>query len=73
MCSGEGCDSCTGGSVRIDGCPNAYCASVVPAINLVELFEKGLPPVTGGVLDQSASFLNAARFFASEDQLAKAE
>jgi len=40
---------------------------------MIELFEKGLPPVSGGVLDQSASFIEAAKYYANEDQLAKAE
>jgi len=45
----------------------------VPTLNLIELFEKGLPPITGGVLDQSASFLTAAKYYSQEEQLAKAE
>jgi hypothetical protein len=44
---------------------------VIPTIELIELFEKGLPPVTGGVLNQSASFLKAAKFFGQQNQLAK--
>jgi hypothetical protein len=40
---------------------------------MVELFEKGLPPITGGVLDQSASFLAAAKYYEHEEQLAKAD
>jgi hypothetical protein len=43
----------------------------VPTIELIELFEKGLPPISGGALNQSASFLNAARFFDIQNQLAK--
>jgi hypothetical protein len=43
----------------------------VPAIELIDLFEKGLPPVSGGVLNQSASFLNAAKYFDQQNQLAK--
>jgi len=31
-------------------------------ISLSELFEKGLPPVIGGVLDQAKIFVNAASF-----------
>jgi len=32
---------------------------------LIDLFHKGLPPVAGGSLDQSAQFLNAARLLKS--------
>jgi hypothetical protein len=46
---------------------------MIDAIDVIDLFEKGLPPVAGGVLDQSAAFINAAKFFHNEKQLAKAE
>jgi len=42
-------------------------------IELVDLFDEGLPPVAGGALDQAASFLEAARRFKTEEQRAKAE
>lgn len=70
-CDGEGCDECKDGWFQIDGCPNGFCRSVIPTIELTDLFEKGLPPVSGGVLNQSASFLNAAKFFSIQNQLAK--
>lgn len=59
--------------VRIDGCPNQYCRSVVPAANLIDLFNKGLPPVAGGVLDQSASFLEAVRYLGAEENKIEVE
>ena len=34
---------------------------------MFDLFEKGLPPISGGVLDQSVSFIHAAQFFESEE------
>jgi hypothetical protein len=40
-------------------------------LDMFAMFEKGLPPVAGGVLNQSASFLNAAKYFASQEQSAK--
>jgi hypothetical protein len=70
-CDGEGCEECNEGWFKLDGCPNRYCRTVVPAIELIDLFEKGLPPVSGGVLNQSASFLNAAKYFDQQNQLAK--
>jgi hypothetical protein len=45
----------------------------VSAVSLFEMFEKGLPPVTGGVLDQSAWFVEAARFFEHQESQLKAE
>lgn len=66
-CSGHGCDECDDGHFELDGCPNRFCSPVVSAIDLIDLFGKGLPPITGGALDQSASFVEAARFFESEE------
>ena len=43
------------------------------AIELIDFFYNGLPPVTGGVLDQSAWFLAAAKRLKSEDTMAKAD
>lgn len=40
---------------------------------MIDLFEKGLPPITGGVLDQSASFIAAASFFQSEESKVRNE
>jgi len=33
---------------------------------MAEIFEKGLPPVTGGQLDQAKSFIDAAYFIFNE-------
>lgn len=67
VCDGEGCDQCDDGVFELDGCPNRFCSKIVPSLDLFDLFEKGLPPVEGGVLDQSVSFVEAARFFESEE------
>ncbi len=72
-CDGAGCDRCDHGDVKINGCPQDECASVVSAIRMFDLFEKGLPPISGGVLDQSACFIEAAQLFRSEEEAAKAE
>jgi hypothetical protein len=42
-------------------------------VSLADLFEKGVLPVAGGALDQSASFIEAARFLSVEDAIHKAE
>lgn len=73
MCSGEGCQHCNDGDFAVDGCPNAYCREIAPAIRLIDLYNKGLPPVGGGTLDQSAWFIDAARTLEYEEQLIKAE
>lgn len=43
------------------------------AVRLFELFEKGILPVAGGALDQSAWFLSAERQFRIDDATMKAE
>lgn len=70
-CSGAGCKECQDGLIQIDGCPNRYCSGVVTAIELFDLFEKGLPPVAGGVLDQSVWFIDASRYFEGEERRIK--
>jgi hypothetical protein len=40
---------------------------MVAPIDMFDLFSKGLPPVTGGVLEQAVSFVNAARWFENEE------
>lgn len=66
-CDGAGCDQCNDGVYELDGCPNAVCSKMVQPIDMFDLFQKGLPPVTGGVLDQSVSFVNASRWFENEE------
>ena len=35
---------------------------------MAELFEKGLPPVAGGILEQAKIFVDAARFIFREQR-----
>lgn len=37
-------------------------------LEYAELYAKGLPPIAGGVLDQSAYFISAARVIWSEQK-----
>jgi hypothetical protein len=46
---------------------------MAPLITLAELFAKGLPPVAGGVLDQSAWFLQAAQILERDEETIRAE
>jgi hypothetical protein len=72
-CDGVGCEDCIEGRVQISGCPKKYCREVVPAISLIDLFQKGLPPIAGGTLDQSVWFIEAAKILGYEEAQAKSE
>jgi hypothetical protein len=54
-------------------CPQQYIGDVVDALQLSDLFFKGIPPVAGGALDQSAWFIQAARTMKLEDARVKEE
>lgn len=72
-CSGAGCDKCQDGYIDFIGCPQQECSSIVDAVELIDLFKKGLPPVSGGTLDQSVWFLDAAKYLEHEESKLKAE
>jgi hypothetical protein len=59
--------------VKIVGCPSQYCRSVNDAVRLFELFGKGILPVSGGALDQSAWFLAAERQFRIDEIAMRSE
>jgi len=42
-------------------------------IDMIEMLNKGMPPVAGGMLDQSAWFIRAARCLEHQENLIKAE
>ena len=53
--------------IKITCCPlELIDDDVWDAIFYAELYEKGLPPVAGGSLDQAYNFLQAARFIFAE-------
>jgi hypothetical protein len=72
-CDGTGCEECNEGFFETCGCPNEYVRELSPAIRMADLFAKGLPPIAGGTLDQSVSFLEFARLLEYEDRLVKAD
>jgi hypothetical protein len=72
-CDGEGCEECDGGHIVIEGCPNTYCREISNTVGLIDLYEKGLPPVQGGSLDQSVWFVEAAKVLNNEEAKVKAE
>jgi hypothetical protein len=52
--------------MKITCCPLEYISSDVwEVIRYANLYEKGLPPVTGGALDQAANFIDAAMYIFS--------
>lgn len=56
----------------MDRCPNQYASGLVGTIDLFDCYGKGVLPIAGGALDQSASFIHAAKLFQTEEALAKA-
>jgi len=50
-----------------------FCQSMGDAVRLFELFDKGILPVAGGALDQSAWFVSAERQWRIDDATMKAE
>jgi len=74
QCRGSGCDECEDrGVFQIDGCPNTYCQSIAVFPRYADLFEKGLPPVAGGALDQAAWFLEAVQILSSDESEMRAQ
>ena len=68
-CGGEGCGDCDDkGILAITCCPLDYITDDVwEVIRFAELYEKGLPPVAGGALDQAGSFIEASVFVMREN------
>jgi len=72
-CGGVGCGACNNGQFDLNQCPQEFCREVVPALGLIDRFNDGQAPVDGGVLDQSAWFVDAANFIKREDAIIKSE
>lgn len=72
-CSGKGCEECgTTGWLVIDRCPHSMVdARVAEIVRYADLYEKGLPPVAGGALDQCQGFVDACVFLMREKELVK--
>jgi len=70
ICKGTGCSECNNaGQVDITQCPLEFINTEIwEVIKYVRLYEKGLPPVAGGALDQTYNFLLAADFVMAEEQ-----
>lgn len=73
-CLGTGCDVCDKGKIVIDRCPlELIDNNVSELIAYADLMKQGHMPVSGGVLDQSHSFLEGARFVWSEQSENKSD
>ncbi len=74
-CNEAGCDDCgETGYVEITDCPKRCIdAGLLRAIRMADLMKQGLPPVAGGVLDQSSWFVSVYEAFRSEEAKAEAE
>lgn len=72
--SAKGCDHCEYGRIRITRCPLLEVTDDVwDVMDMADFYEKGLPPVSGGTLDQSYSFIQACKFIWSEIRWWKAK
>ena len=69
-CGGGGCGACNEtGRERIEQCPlEIITEDVWRVIKFAELYEKGLPPIAGGALDQAHNFIEASLIVFNETQ-----
>ena len=59
ICDGTGCNHCEDGWNYLTQCGRKYTADLITAVNLATYAEdKGILPVAGGMLDQSAWFVS---------------
>jgi len=68
-CGGKGCLVCDDkGKIELVGCPlELVTGDIWQVIEYAELYKKGLPPVPGGALSQTQSFIEAAGFVFREE------
>ncbi|MGA1979457.1 MAG: hypothetical protein ABSG99_02675 [Sedimentisphaerales bacterium] len=61
------CPECKEGQIDVTECPlDLITEDVWQAMQLAELYEKGLPPIAGGAIDQAKIFIDAAQFIMNE-------
>lgn len=59
--------------MQITECPNRAVGNMHDQIELIDHMAAGLPPVSGGALDQTRWFLRACEFFKIEQDRAKSD
>lgn len=70
-CDSKGCKECNNGYFTVDGCPNKFCSDMAYVTQFVDLFQKGLPPISGGTLDQTKWFLDVAEQLTNDEAALK--
>ena len=74
VCHGSGCDKCNGdGWELISGCRQVIARPMFETIGMIDMAEKGHLPLARGVLDQSAWFIEAYRFYTNDMEKLKAK
>ncbi len=59
QCEGSGCDQCHRGGIDIGRCPREYVGSkIARAVNIASQCGNGTWPIEGGLLRQSAWFMD---------------
>ena len=73
-CLGRGCAACDDrGWYETTDCPQKVARPMSKTLALIDMADKGHLPVTGGVMDQSAWFIEAYRYYTSEYERSKAK
>lgn len=69
MCGGDGCAGCKDlGYTLVEDCPQKRLdGSVWTAVRCARLLNKGIPPIAGGILDQSNHFADAFDQISAEE------
>lgn len=73
-CDNVGCDDCDNGYFTLTQCAKRYVdGAIVKAINFAEYTDKGLLPISGGLLDQSAWFLSVWQALSQDKAMIEAK
>jgi hypothetical protein len=74
-CNERGCSECEQqGYIQLTSCPKEFVGREISGLaTYADLFWKGLPPIAGGVLDQSNWFIEASQVMAQKEARLKAE
>jgi hypothetical protein len=69
-CGGTGCDGCgRTGRFDVTACPLRWIGSEIwEMIEMTEFYDKGIAPVAGGLLDQTAYFVKFAAAVRGESE-----
>lgn len=73
ICSGEGCEHCDDGFFSLFECARTFTRELIRPMNMAIASDKGFLPVAGGLLDQSAWFLDLMTTLHNEQNKLDAE